>query len=148
MPPSPPAQNQELQDTMGKRPPSPPSIEQQELLPRTDRDTPQPLPSTQQSVYVTSKDSLSSDFYVSGQKVQNIDKNAYRQMFKALEPFRKEVLVDQPSKDSTTTVSKKFSCYEKYQHKEPLKDLRILGMSVQEFWEDGDKDHNEFEYEK
>jgi hypothetical protein len=47
-----------------------------------------------------------------------------------------------------TAVSKFFSCYEKYQHKEPLKDLGIPGMTVEEFWKDGDKDHNEFEYGK
>jgi hypothetical protein len=69
-------------------------------------------------------------------------------MFKALEPFNKEVMVDEPSKDTMTVVSKKFSCDKKYQHKEPLKDLGIPGMTVEEFWEDGDKDYNEFEYGK
>jgi hypothetical protein len=54
---------------------------------------------------VTAKDSLSNGFYVSGQKVQNIDKNACRQIFKALEPFRKDVVVDEPSKDSATAVT-------------------------------------------
>jgi hypothetical protein len=29
-----------------------------------------------------------------------------------------------------------------------LKDLGIPGMTVEEFWEDGDKYYNEFEYEK
>jgi hypothetical protein len=29
-----------------------------------------------------------------------------------------------------------------------LKDLGIIGMMVEEFWEDGDKDHNEFKYGK
>jgi hypothetical protein len=29
-----------------------------------------------------------------------------------------------------------------------LNDLGIPGMIVEEFWEDGDKDYNEFEYEK
>jgi hypothetical protein len=69
-------------------------------------------------------------------------------MFKALEPFNKEVMVDEPSKDTMTVVSKKFSCHKKYQHKEPLKDLGIPGMTVEEFWEDSDKDYNEFEYGK
>jgi hypothetical protein len=80
------AQDPELQDIKGKRLPSPPaqdphlhpSIEQPELLPSTGRETPQSLPSTQQSVDVTAKDSLSSGFYVSGKKVQNINKNACR----------------------------------------------------------------------
>jgi hypothetical protein len=29
-----------------------------------------------------------------------------------------------------------------------LKDLGVPGMTVEEFWEDGDKDYNEFEYGK
>jgi hypothetical protein len=69
-------------------------------------------------------------------------------LFQTLELIRKEDVVDEPSKDSTTTVSKNFSCYQKYQHKEPLKDLSIPGLTVEEFWEDGDKDYNEFEYGK
>jgi hypothetical protein len=59
--------------------------------------------------------------------------NACRQIFQALEPFRKEVVVHEPNKNSATAVSKNFSCYEKYQYKEPLKDLGIPGMTVEEF---------------
>jgi hypothetical protein len=40
-------------------------------------------------------------------------------MFQALEPFRKEVVVDGPNKDYATVVKNFFSCYKKYQHKEP-----------------------------
>jgi hypothetical protein len=69
-------------------------------------------------------------------------------MFQALDSFRKEVVVDEPSKDDATTVSKFFSCYKKYQHTEPLKGLGIPGMTIEEFWEDGDKDYNELEYGK
>jgi hypothetical protein len=54
-------------------------------------------------------------------------------MFTALELFRKEVVVDEPSKDNVTTVLKLFSCHKKYQHHEPLKDLGIPGMTVEEF---------------
>jgi hypothetical protein len=97
---------------------------------------------------VTTKDSLSSDFYVFGQKVQNINNKACRQMFQALEPFRKDVVVDEPNKDSTTAVKKFFRCYKKYQHMEPLKDLGVSGVTAEEFWEDGDKDYKEFEYRK
>jgi hypothetical protein len=94
---------------MRKRPPPPPvkelhlhpSTKQLELQPRTNR-----APSTQQPVYEAAKDSSSSGFFVPGQKVQNIDKNACRKMFKALEPFRKEIVVDEPSKDNSTTVLK------------------------------------------
>jgi hypothetical protein len=69
-------------------------------------------------------------------------------MFKSLESFRKEVVKDEPSKDNATTVLKFFSYHKKYQHQEPLKDLGIPGMTVEEFWEDCDKDHNEFKYGK
>jgi hypothetical protein len=35
---------------------------------------------------------------------------------KLLEPFRKEVVVDEPNKDNATAVSKFFSCHKKYQY--------------------------------
>jgi hypothetical protein len=95
---------------------------------------------------VVAKDSLSSGFYFFGQKVQNIDKNACIQMFQTLEPFRKVVVVDEPSKDSTIAVQKFFSFYKKHQCKESLEDLGIPGMAVEQFWEDGGKDHTLFEY--
>jgi hypothetical protein len=69
-------------------------------------------------------------------------------MFKALESVRKDVVVDEPSKDNAIAALKFFSCHKKYQHQEPLKDLGIPGMTVEEFWKDGDKYHNEFEYGK
>jgi hypothetical protein len=56
--------------------------------------------------------------------------------------------VDEPSKDYATTVLNFFCCYKKYQHKEPLKDLGVSCMTIEEFWEDGDKDYNKFELEK
>jgi hypothetical protein len=61
---------------------------------------------------------------------------------------RKEVAVDEPSKDNAAAMLRFFSCHQKYQHQEPLKDRGILGVTVKEIWEDGDKNHNEFEYEK
>jgi hypothetical protein len=83
---SPPAEVPALQDTKGKRLGSllakdkelqdlhlHPSTKQPELLPNTDR-----VPSTQQPIYETAKGSSSSGFFVSGQKAQNIDKNACR----------------------------------------------------------------------
>jgi hypothetical protein len=104
---------------MGKMLPPPPvkdlhlhpSTKQLELPPSTDR-----APPTQQLIYETAKDSSSSGFFLSRQKVQNINKNACRQMFKALEPFRKEVVVDEPRKDNATVVLKFFSCHKNYQH--------------------------------
>jgi hypothetical protein len=47
-----------------------------------------------------------------------------------------------------TAVSKFFSCHKKNQHQEPLRDLGIPGTTVEEIWEDGDKNHNKFEYGK
>jgi hypothetical protein len=110
-PGSPPAKYKDLQDTMGKVPPPPlvkdlhlhPSTKQPELLPNTDRASP-----TQQPVFEVAKDSSSSGFFVSRQKVHNIDKNVCRQIFKALEPFRKEVVVDETIKDNVTVVFKFF----------------------------------------
>jgi hypothetical protein len=100
-PPPPPAQDLNLH----------PSTEQPELLPNTDRETHKPLPSTQQLVFEVAKDSSSNGSFVSRQKVQNIDKNACRQMFQALEPLRKEVVGDEPSKDVAIVVSKSFSSH-------------------------------------
>jgi hypothetical protein len=57
-------------------------------------------------------------------------------------------LGNEPSKDTATAMSKFFNCHKKYQHKEPLKDLGIPLVIVEEFWEDSDKDYNEFEYGK
>jgi hypothetical protein len=154
MPPSPPAQVLEHQDTKGKRPSSP-LAKDKDLQDTTGNMPPPPLSKTfvcillqKQPIYEAAEDSSSSGIFVSGQKVQNIDKNACRQMFQALEPFRKEVVVDEPRKDMVTTVSKIFSCHKKYQHQEPLRDLGIPGTTVKEIWEDSDKDRNEFEYEK
>jgi hypothetical protein len=125
-----------------------PSVEEPELLCNTNRETLKPLPSTQHPVFEATKDSSSSVFFLLGQKVLNINKNACRHIFKVLEQFRKEVVVDEPKKDNAPAVLKFFSCHKKYQHQEPLKDLGILGMTVEEFWEDSDKDYNEFEYGK
>jgi hypothetical protein len=60
---------------------------------------------------VTAKDSSSSGFFVFRQKVENISKNACRQTFQALKPFKKEVVVDEPSKDTMIAVSKFFNCH-------------------------------------
>jgi hypothetical protein len=35
---------------------------------------------------------------------------------------------------------------QKYQYKEPLEDLPTLGMTVEDFWQDNNKDYMEFEY--
>jgi hypothetical protein len=54
-------------------------------------------------------------------------------MFQALEPFIKEVGMDEPNKDMATAVLNFFRSHKKYQHKEPLKDVGIPGMTVEEF---------------
>jgi hypothetical protein len=118
-----------------------PSTKQPELLPSTDR-----APSTKQPFYETAKDSSSSASFVSEQKIQKINKDACIQMFKSLEPFRKEVVVDEPSKDNAIAVLNFLSCHKKYQHQEPLKNLGIPSMTLEEFWEDDDKGYNKFEY--
>jgi hypothetical protein len=87
MPPSPPAQVLELQDTKGKRSssplakdkdlqdttrnmPPPPSVEDIHLHPSTKQPEFQPItdraPPTQQPIYEAAKDSSSSGFFVSG----------------------------------------------------------------------------------
>jgi hypothetical protein len=58
-PPPPPAQDLNLH----------PSVEQPELLSNADRETHKLLPSTQHPVFEAAKDSSSSGFFVSWQKV-------------------------------------------------------------------------------
>jgi hypothetical protein len=56
-------------------------------------------------------------------------------MFQALEPFHKDVVVDEPRKDTAIAVKKFFGCLQKYQYNQPLKDLCVLGRTIEEFWE-------------
>jgi hypothetical protein len=70
-------------------------------------------------------------------------------MFQSLELFKnEEVVVDEPNKDMATVVSNFFNYHKKYRYNEPLKDLGIPGMTIEEFWEEDDKYYNEFEYRK
>jgi hypothetical protein len=48
-------------------------------------------------------------------------------MFQALEPFRKAVVVDEPSKDYTTVVKRFFSCYKKILTQETIGEPRYFG---------------------
>jgi hypothetical protein len=41
-----------------------------------------------------------------------------------------------------------FDNLQKYQHKEPLQDLVVPGMTVKEFWQYDNKGYMEFEYGK
>jgi hypothetical protein len=56
--------------------------------------------------------------------------------------------VDETSKDPKTVFNKFYDGLKNYKTKKPLEDLYLVGMSVKEFWQHGDKDKWEFEYEK
>jgi hypothetical protein len=45
-------------------------------------------------------------------------------------------------------VGKFFGTLQKYQHKEPLEGLATPGTTIEEFWQNGNKDYMEFEYGK
>jgi hypothetical protein len=45
-------------------------------------------------------------------------------------------------------VGEFFVGLKNYEHKEPLEDSAIPGMTVKEFWQHCDKDYTEFEYRK
>jgi hypothetical protein len=45
-------------------------------------------------------------------------------------------------------VEKFYDSLKNYKTKKPLEDLAVEGMTVEEFWQHGDKDYREFEYEK
>jgi hypothetical protein len=63
-------------------------------------------------------------------------------------PKKQDAIVDEPNKDPNTVVEKFYDCLKNYKTKKPLEDLAIEGMTVEEFWQHGDKDYREFEYEK
>jgi hypothetical protein len=51
-----------------------------------------------------------------------------------------------PSSSKSSKCSKEAGCHCKT--KKPLEDLAAEGMTVEEFWQHGDKNYTEFEYEK
>jgi hypothetical protein len=55
--------------------------------------------------------------------------------------------VDEPSKDPKTVVDKFYDGLKNYKTNKSLEDLALEGMTVEEFWQHGDKDCREFEYE-
>jgi hypothetical protein len=156
---SPPRQLQELKASTTRVPTSPPR-QSQELEANTAKEPPSPPPQSQE--LEVAKESFESEFYVAGQKVEATQKEAIRGIWKALEPFStmkevdlgksqyikelqpqhttsKDAEGDEPSIDILTVVRKFVGVLEKYQHKEPLEDLSTPGMTVEEFWQDGDK---------
>jgi hypothetical protein len=54
--------------------------------------------------------------------------------------------VDEPSKEPKTVLDKFYDGLKNYKTKKPLEDLAVVGMTVEEFWQHGDKDIWEFEY--
>jgi hypothetical protein len=56
--------------------------------------------------------------------------------------------VDEPSKDSKTIVRKFYDGLKNYKTKKPLEDLALEGMTIEIFWQHGDKDYRKFEYGK
>jgi hypothetical protein len=56
--------------------------------------------------------------------------------------------VDKPSKDTKTVVEKFYDSLKNYKTKKLLEDLVVQGVTVEEFWQDGNKDYREFEYGK
>jgi hypothetical protein len=63
-------------------------------------------------------------------------------------PKKQDAIVDEPSKDPRTVVEKFYDGLKNYKTKKLLKDLALEGMTVEEFWQHGDKDYREFEYGK
>jgi hypothetical protein len=56
--------------------------------------------------------------------------------------------VNEISKDPKIVVDKFYDGLKNYKTKKPLEDLALEGMTVEEFWQHGNKDYSEFEYEK
>jgi hypothetical protein len=56
--------------------------------------------------------------------------------------------VDKPSKYPRTVVQRFYDGINNYKTKKPLEDLALEGMTVEEFWQHGNKDYREFEYGK
>jgi hypothetical protein len=55
-------------------------------------------------------------FLFSDRKFRTSIRMSVDKCLKLLEPFRKEVVVDEPNKDNAIAVSKFFSCHKKYQY--------------------------------
>jgi hypothetical protein len=145
------AKDKELHDTTGKRPPPPlaqdlhlhHSTKQLELLLNTDR-----APSTHQLVYVTPNDSLSSAFLFSGRKFRTSIRTLVEKGSKLLNHSERRLWWMNPARMMWPQCQIFLVVIKKYQHNEPMKDLGIPGMIVEESWEDSDKDYNEIEYGK
>jgi hypothetical protein len=56
--------------------------------------------------------------------------------------------VDEPRTSLSSTVGEFFVGLKNYEHKKPMEELAIPGMTIKEFWQHHDKDYTEFEYGK
>jgi hypothetical protein len=56
--------------------------------------------------------------------------------------------MDKTSKDPKIILDKFYDGLKNYKTNKPLEGLALVGMSVEEFWQHGDKDIWEFEYGK
>jgi hypothetical protein len=63
-------------------------------------------------------------------------------------PKKQDAIVDEPSKDPRTVVEKFYDGLKNYKIKKLLEDLALESMTVEEFWQHGNKDYSEFEYGK
>jgi hypothetical protein len=63
-------------------------------------------------------------------------------------PKKKDAIMDESSKDPRIVVEKFYDGLNNYKTKKPLEDLALEGMTVEEFWQHGEKDYREFEYGK
>jgi hypothetical protein len=61
---------------------------------------------------------------------------------------KQDATVDETNKDPKTVLDKFYDGLKNYKTKKSLEDLALVGMSVEEFWQHGDKDIWEFEYGK
>jgi hypothetical protein len=53
---------------------------------------------------------------------------------------KKDATLDETSKDPKIVLDTFYDGLKKYKTKTPFEDLALLGMSVKEFWQYGDKD--------
>jgi hypothetical protein len=61
---------------------------------------------------------------------------------------KKDATMDETSKDPMIVFDKFYDGLKNSKTKKLLEDLALVGMSVKEFWQHGDKDIREFEYGK
>jgi hypothetical protein len=54
-------------------------------------------------------------------------------------PNKQDAIVDEPSKDPKTIAGKFCDCLKNYKAKTPLEDFALEGMTVEEFWQHGNK---------